>query len=106
ETKLGEKGYTRSTSGKPDFLIGYHTIDHNRIIDSVHDYMDYRDRGGTDDPQDAYAFGYIERTLMLEVYDAPSQQLLWRASASAVVNDDPDERRSQHRDAAAATPLL
>jgi uncharacterized protein DUF4136 len=92
DAQLGAKGYTRRTSEKADFLITYHTAAQTRTTDSVRDYMDYRERGGTEDPQETYAFGYTESTLILEVYDAQTRQLMWRAAAKAVVNDPRDER--------------
>jgi hypothetical protein len=74
-------------------LIGYRANIKEKEINSIRDYYDYRQLGGKDAVTDAYVFGHEEGTLGLDVLDGRTQQLVWRAAATAVV--DPKERQDR-----------
>jgi hypothetical protein len=97
DQNLIEKGYIKASSGTPDFLIGYRADIKEKLIKSVRDYYDYRQAGGKEAVTDAYVFGHEEGTLALDVVDGRNRQLVWRASATAVV--DPTERKTRIADA-------
>lgn len=90
---LLQKGYVQAASGTPDFLIGYRANIKDKAVNSIRDYYEYRKAGGKEAVTDAYVFGHQEGTLGLEVVDGHSRQLVWRASATAVV--DPTERKTR-----------
>lgn len=90
---LRQKGYAKADSGTPDFLIGYRADIKEKAINSVRDYYEYRQLGGKEAVTDAYVFGHEEGTLSLDVVDGRSGRLVWRASATAVV--DPTERKTR-----------
>jgi hypothetical protein len=93
DRELVAKGYAKASSGTPDFLIGYRANIKEKEINSIRDYYDYRQLGGKDAVTDAYVFGHEEGTLGLDVLDGRTQQLVWRAAATAVV--DPKERQDR-----------
>lgn len=90
DSELARRGYVKASSGAPDFLIGYRADIKEKVINSIRDYYDYRQLGGKDAVTDAYVFGHEEGALTLDVVDGRTRQLVWRASATAVV--DPKER--------------
>lgn len=91
------KGYLKASSGTPDFLIGYRADIREKQVNSIRDYYEYRQAGGKDAVTDAYVFGHEEGALILDVVDGRSRQLVWRASATAVV--DPAQRKTRIEDA-------
>jgi hypothetical protein len=97
DQSLVEKGYVKASSGTPDFLIGYRADIREKVIHSILDYYEYRQAGGTDAVTDAYVFGHEEGSLTLDVVDGRSRQLVWRASATAVV--DPTQRKTRIEEA-------
>jgi hypothetical protein len=102
DQNLADKGYIKASSGTPDFLIGYRADIKEKFIKSIRDLYDYRQAGGTEAVTDAFAFGHEEGALILDVVDGRTRQLVWRASATAVV--DPTERK--HRIAEALRRML
>jgi hypothetical protein len=86
--QLAVKGYTQIRSGRPDFWIDYHLDQKEKTTDTIGDYVRYRQGGGKEGPSEAYVFGYQEASLILEIVDARTQLLVWRASASAVASSD------------------
>jgi len=97
DQSLIDKGYVKASSGTPDFLIGYRAEIREKEINSVLDYYEYRQAGGSDAVTDAYVFGHEEGSLILDVVDGRNRQLVWRASATAVV--DPAQRKTRIADA-------
>src|SRR5262249_31705173 len=86
--QLAAKGYDKGPSGQADFLIDYHLERATRTTDSIGDYIRYRNSGGEMGPDQSFVFGYEEGTLIVEVFDAQTRELAWRASASAFVHPD------------------
>lgn len=98
---LQSKGF-REVSENPDFFLAIHTSKQQKveIIDWGYAYGPYWRRGG-------YGFGgvdlrqYEEGTLILDVVDANKNELVWRGSATGIV--DPylsPEKRTEKIDAA------
>jgi hypothetical protein len=94
DAELAGKGYVKQ-SGRADVLVDYHLVQREMTTDSFKDYLAYRQRGGQAEIQEAYVTGYVEGSLVLEFFDARSQQLVWRGTATAVVNPDPQPDKLQ-----------
>ncbi len=96
---LEAKGFTR-TSEAPDFLIAAYgeKVTKVQVRDRGYDYGRYRYRGypGLEDRRiDVYQ--YEEGTLILDFVDAHKSELIWRGSASAVIDPyaSPEKRERQ-----------
>lgn len=86
--QLSAKGLSESDPGKADFLLAYHT--------GVQDRQQYDTYGyGAGSWWDGYWGGgmttttmrtYSEGTLILDVVDRASNQLVWRGSASSTID--------------------
>lgn len=94
DTQLAARGY-QTTAAHPDFLVAYHIERTEKTTDSFSDYWRYRQSGGEADPAEAYVFGYEEGSLILEFTDARTRQLVWRASATAMLSADKQQERTQ-----------
>ena len=86
ERALSSKGYVKDTEGPIDFFVGYRVSAKDAVVNTVTDYTKYREMGGKAGIDEAYVFGYREGTLALEIIDARSEALAWRATAQAVVD--------------------
>ncbi|MFN8628426.1 MAG: DUF4136 domain-containing protein [Candidatus Binatia bacterium] len=93
EAQLAERGYEKATGPRADFLIDYHTEYRPRTVSTFSEYLKYRDYGGTMDISEVYVVGYEEAVLIVEIFDAKSRQLAWRASATTVVNPKDQQDR-------------
>lgn len=81
ERELGAKGYVRDSSGKADFLVGYHaTLDSKTSVTVLDNYYHYQPYGWSRIPQ-TYVYEYEEGTLILDIVDAETRRLIWRGSA-------------------------
>jgi len=82
-----QKGYTKAMPGTPaDFLIVYDVSLKKRHTEAFQDWASYRARGGSQGLGNAFMDGYTEGTLVLQVVDGKSRNLVWRGSASAVID--------------------
>ena len=88
DRELGARGYAEDTAGAPDFVLRYGVALREQSTESFRDYMSYRADGGGKDMGDAL-FGYQEGTLTLEVVDVAARRVAWRATARAVIEQDP-----------------
>ena len=86
DRQLAAKGYEKRPSGGVDFLVDYSIAVTDKNTQTISDYMNYRDRGGALGPQEAYVFGYQEGSLIIEIVDVKTRELVWRASGTAVAN--------------------
>jgi hypothetical protein len=98
DRKLADKGYQKSESS-PDFLIGWHALlDKKLSYSTVNSYYGYGwgYYGGVGASR-TYVTEYHEGTLLLDVVDALSDELVWRGIAQAEVypNADADYRNRQ-----------
>ncbi|MGH2569682.1 MAG: DUF4136 domain-containing protein [bacterium] len=89
--ELSKKGYTENAES-PDFLVLYHTGAESKVdvTDWGYGYGRYYGGGGID------VYQYTEGTLILDIIDAKSKQLVWRGMAQGTIDpDSPPERREQ-----------
>jgi hypothetical protein len=91
--ELAKKGYAQNAEN-PDFFVMYHTGTESKV--DVTDwgygygYGGYWGGGGVD------VYQYTEGTLLLDIIDAKSKQLVWRGMAQGTIDPDaPAERREQ-----------
>ena len=89
---LAAKGYTR-TDGAASLLADYDVALRERNTESGQDNVRYRRQGGTKDMGESFVAGYEEGTLVLQLVDARTRVLAYRASASAVIEPNGDRGR-------------
>jgi len=87
--ELATRGYAEDTAGRPEFVVRYNVRLREESTSSFRDYLAYRADGGSKDMGDAL-MGYEEGTLTIEVVDVASRRVAWRATASAVIDQNPD----------------
>lgn len=85
DAALQGRGYIRDDRA-PDLLVGLHATLEERYADTVGGYQHYRNAGGERPFFSAFAIGYEEATVIVEVYDASSKQLLWRGSTAVAMD--------------------
>jgi hypothetical protein len=90
DRRLAAKGYVR-TEGSGTLLVDYDVRTRTASTDSFRDYFRYRSLGGTNEAEQAYVAGYAEGTLVVQLFDARTRELAYRASATTVI-DEPVER--------------
>jgi len=103
---LMEKGYRVVTEG-PDFLVAMHagTQEKLDVVPSGYRYGPYgRWYGGYRGGVDVYR--YTEGTLVLDIVDASSRQLIWRGSAKGTVDPDMSPAEIERRIDAAVAKIL
>ena len=88
EDELAAKGIVKTDAAEAALLVGY-TIDIKETqVSSFRDLLDYRYAGGTDSAFGAYVRGYEQGQLTLNLFDGGSHDLIWSASATAVVEPE------------------
>lgn len=98
---LAAKGYRKKESGKRDFLVGYHAAIRTRMdVYSMNDYYGYRYGWGWRST-DFHVYQYEVGSLILDVVDGETKNLLWRGSAQAKVDRraTPEQREERIREA-------
>jgi hypothetical protein len=108
--QLGLKGYSKPASGKPDFYVAYHASLKDLVnASSVSHYSGFGvgERpgygggwpGGSRTVTDVHA--YKEGTLILDVVDGKTGELVWRGIAQAEVEPakTPEEKQGRIRNA-------
>ena len=80
DSQLVAHGYTRDTSGKPDFLVAYHAGTRNQVDVREWGYGPGRWRDRRIDVTRS-----TEGTLLVDVVDAASKQLVWRGTATGTI---------------------
>lgn len=97
DRQLAAKGYTKNEN--PDFLVAYHVGAQNKInvTDWGYGYGPYGRRfGGNVDVRQ-----YKEGTLVLDIIDARTKELVWRGIGSATIDPNTSaEKRTQKLDKA------
>jgi hypothetical protein len=99
DAQLRAKGYVVSADGSPDFLVGYHAGMKDLLKgSSTQNYIGDRAQGTFTTISDIQS--YHEGTLLIDIVDATSQQLVWQASARADVDQSlgPKERDAKVND--------
>jgi len=83
--ELAAKGYQQLPNGQPDMLVRYRLRVKEVAVNTFQDYYEYFQAGGAEGPQEAYAFGYLQGTLIVEFVEPSSQRLLWRSAVFVAV---------------------
>jgi hypothetical protein len=96
---LSDKGFERAQTSAPDFLVGWHgAVDRKLQYNTVNTYYGYGWGywGGVGATR-TYATEYHEGSLIIDIVDAKSNELVWRGVAQAEVHpqSDPDYRNRQ-----------
>jgi hypothetical protein len=89
------KGYT-PVDRDPDMWVGTIVQVEEKYADSLPKYQHYAQAGGEKPLFTAYAIGYEEATLHVEIYDARTQRRIWRGSTDVAMT-------AKHRTDLAAT---
>ena len=96
EGQLTAKGYELVPSGRADLTLACHIDTHEKHTNSVNDFIEYRESGGKEGPQESYVFGYQEGTVIIEAYDT-AERLVWRGAAAPIIN--PESQQEKVREA-------
>jgi hypothetical protein len=118
EKELTSKGFQQQTSGVPDFQVGYHvTLDKQTNVAVLNNHYGYspgwawrygyayRPYGYVGAPE-TYVYQYDEGTLILDIVDPKTNQLIWRGSATDEVNLSATAEMKQKQINEAVTRLL
>ncbi len=106
DRELTKKGYTKTTPGSADFLVGYAGTTDRRIqtqtVDTYYGYQSnprdarrYPWGGGTE--TEAYLKQYNEGTLVIDISTPKSKKLIWRSSAQTALLKNPSPERTSQR---------
>ena len=117
EAYLTEKGFRKVTSGA-DFVVGYHLTLENQVdYRTVNTYWGsgwgyrgmypggyYGGYGGGMASSQTTAYGYVQGTLIIDIFDVESHELVWRGVGEGKVQEDltPQERDQRTREAVEA----
>jgi len=96
EAQLRSKGYTAPAAAKPDFYVAYHVGMKDMMKgSSTQNYIGDRAHGTYTTLSDIQP--YKEGTLLIDIVDAASNQLVWQASALTEVHPGmtPEERNER-----------
>jgi hypothetical protein len=95
------RGYALDPS-HPDFNVAYYASARERLDVTTWDYG-YPTRWGGWYPRPAYAVRpFTEGTVIIDVIDSKSNELLWRGRGVSRVSDDPEEYQKNLREAVTA----
>lgn len=99
---LASKGYRAAAPGTTaDFLVGYHAVVRQRTsAQTINRWYGYRVVTLPGGPG-THAHDYDEGTLLIDVLDPATMQLLWRGSGTGVVDPQasPEKREQRINDA-------
>jgi hypothetical protein len=86
--------------GNPDFNVAYYASARERLDVTMWDYG-YPGRWGGWGPRPMYATArpFTEGTVIIDVIDSKSNDLLWRGRGVSAVSDDPEEFQKSLREA-------
>ena len=80
DSQLVAHGYTRDSGGKLDFVVAYHAATRNRL-----DVQEWGYGPGRWGRRRLDVNEYTQGTLVVDIVDAASKQLIWRGSASGTI---------------------
>ena len=101
---LAAKGYQKSTGGSPDFVVGYYLVLKERTTDFV--TINRRFGYGWGGFPETHSDDYTQGTLLIDVIDPKTMQLMWRGSASGVVDRTASREKRERRITAAVDAVL
>lgn len=90
EYELAQMGYRRVVSGAPDFRVAHYVIAEEKLAVTTFDryygygYSVHRHYGHL-----SYAQEYVRGTLILDIIDAESNDLIWRGWATKALDQNP-----------------
>jgi Domain of unknown function (DUF4136) len=90
EKELAAKGFRREEKGDPDFLVTYYPIYNDRHVHtstSVGTRWGYRPFGVGMGTTFSQTYTYREGTIVIEVIDFKTNQLIWKAAAEGALTD-------------------
>jgi uncharacterized protein DUF4136 len=114
DAELAHRGYVRAADGTPDFLVGYHATLNKRVsvetLDESSGYepnysFDYGLRVTPEEDRQAVGRKYVdtfnEGTLIIDVVNPKTKQLMWRGTAIDEVNfkNNPERRQAKIKEA-------
>jgi Domain of unknown function (DUF4136) len=115
ETVMEESGMQKVTSGEPDFRVGYFlALDDQVDYQTVNSYWGsswgygmygYRGAGMTMSTSTVQERRYTVGTMIIDIFDVESHELVWRGSGEGKVNQnarDPQERQERADEAVRA----
>jgi Domain of unknown function (DUF4136) len=80
DSQLVAQGYTRDTTGKQDFLVAYHAATQRRL-----DVQEWGYGPGRWGRRRIDVNEYTQGTLVVDVVDAATKELVWRGSATGTI---------------------
>lgn len=94
EKQLAAQGYGRSSTGTPDFMVGYHVaLEKKLAVSTMNDYYGYRAGWGWSYGAgtgrlmpESYVYEYEQGSLIIDIVNPKTRELMWRGSAQAEVN--------------------
>ncbi len=92
EAEIQAKGMTADTEN-PDLLLVYHTGVDSKINVTDWGYTYPTRYGGWYGDRDVDVYQYEEGTLIVDLIDAKTQQLVWRGNATKTLEDNPSPER-------------
>ena len=102
DTALQARGYEKVTQGEPDFLVGWHgSIDKKMNMETVHNDYNYETTGWVSphDPRAPQSKTYVneweEGTLIIDIIDPKKNELMWRGTGVALVDDNVSAEKDQ-----------
>ena len=100
--QMEARGYRKRESEPPDLLIAYHVAIQGKLdISTVPASYGYGYRGARAGVATTTVRPYEEGTLVLDMIDGPTRQLIWRGAAQAEVKESatPEERQARINEA-------
>ncbi len=115
-TQLRLKGYQTLSEGKPDFYVAYHlglkdsspTVSSQYFSEGMagHAFMHSADTRPANDHTPSINESYLTGTLLIDIIDAESQKLVWRATAAGDVDQGLTSEQRDERTKAIVHKLL
>ncbi len=100
--QLAAKGYTQS-AGNPDFLLMYHTGAQDKVDVTNWGYGYGRPYWGASHVD---VYQYTQGTLILDIIDAKTKQLIWRGYAEGTIDPNASTEKREKRLNEAVTKIL
>jgi hypothetical protein len=110
-SELGARGYRQIDTEAADFKVGWHASVEGQVdVSTVNNYYGYGGSawgaGGGNAYTDTYVREYKQGTLILDVVDARTDELVWRGTAQAEVSMSDDSEKRERRIQLAVEKLL